>query len=111
MASIATLSAEEIKQAKAKGTDPELIKAYVPSLEAAAVGAWLKVNLDEGEEVRTVKRRMSMAARTVGKSILWKRDRGDGAIVGEVKTLAGNGPAAAPPATPEPKKELAQTRA
>lgn len=112
MATINVLSEAEIKQAKAKGTDPALIAPYVPTLQEAAVGAWLSVKLDEGEEARTVKRRMSLAATSVGKTITWKRDRGDGTIVGEVKVPAA--PAASAPASAEakaPDKQPATTRA
>lgn len=84
MASVSVLNETEIKQLKAKSGDLTLIQPFIPAMESAAIGAWINVNLDEGDEARTIKRRMTQAAKTVGKSLRWKRDRGDGKIVAEV---------------------------
>lgn len=83
MPTFATLSPEQIAQFKTRQNHTDLT-AYLEALSGLEVGAYLSITLGEGDNQRTVKRRATIAATSLGKKLRWKRERDAGVVVCEV---------------------------
>lgn len=91
------LTEEEVKARSARGSNEEALRPYVDALRGFAKGEWIVVKLGADEVQRTEKRRLSIAASSLGMKLKWKRTKGEGEIVFEITdTKAPEGaPAAA----------------
>lgn len=81
------LSAEDLEKRRGNSTPSiDVLQPYLEMLNDIAIGEGLEVDLDEGEEQRTVKRRFTSAGKIQGKRINW-RSSPKGKLVLQVKEL------------------------
>src|SRR5207237_1391301 len=78
------LSQEEITAQKSQRRGSIDLSEYLDFLDECARGDWGELKLAEGDKIRTVKRRLSMAARRQQKQIRWRPLR-NGALPFEVR--------------------------
>lgn len=79
------LSAEEVSSLTRRRTNIADLREYLDYLKSLKDGDWGSIELGPDEVQRTVKRRMSTAASSVGKKIRWRTGRADrGAIIFQV---------------------------
>jgi hypothetical protein len=83
MAQFRRLADEEVAamQRPPRNTDGNqrkaLLDAYMQHLNQFAIGDWVEVSLEEGEKRETVKNRLKRAADRLGKTLMFKRTRGN----------------------------------
>lgn len=68
-----TLSESEVSALKTRRTNLADLDAYIQYLGSLNQGDWGSVELEQDKSKRVIKRRMSTAARSVGKEIRWRR--------------------------------------
>lgn len=84
MATFAKLSVSEVEALKKRRVSRLDLSAYATYVNALAPGEWGVVTLEEGEKQRTIKRRLTVAAKHQGKEMRYRKD-GEGRIVFEVR--------------------------
>lgn len=77
MPKFSQLTEEEVAARKSRNTNTEAIKEYVEGLRGLQPGTWIRLQLEGDDSQRTVKRRASMAATSLGMKIRWKRAGAD----------------------------------
>ncbi len=70
------LTDAEVQEFTRRRNNLEELTEYVAYLKTLAPGAWGSIELDSADSQRTVKRRTSIAATSVGKKIRWRTNRG-----------------------------------
>lgn len=86
MPKFSQLSEGEVATLKTRSVNGEAIKEYVEAMRGLQPGTFMRLNLEGDDTQRTVKRRASMAATSLGMKITWKRaDKEANNVVFEVK--------------------------
>ncbi len=92
MPNFRTLNKTEIAALTARRPRVEALTEYVDYLTTLKPGDWGSIDIEQGESQRAIKRRTSTAAKSLGKTIRWRRSQSDNRLVFEVLAKA---PAAA----------------
>lgn len=77
MPSFKTLSKDEVESLNRRRSNVEDLKEYVEFLKDVPAGSWGSIELAKDDTQRTVKRRTSLAATSLGKAIRWRLNRGN----------------------------------
>ena len=72
------LSDSEVRDLTRRHNNIDELGEYLTYLQALKAGDWGSIELSEGEQQRTVKRRTSIAATAQGKKIRWRPGRAAG---------------------------------
>lgn len=84
-----TLSEDEIaRRRRVRAPRPDLLQPYVDYIKDLAAGAWSELQLEASETQRAVKRRLTTAAKQLGKRVKYRKGA-DGAITFELQTGDG----------------------
>lgn len=81
MPSFLTLKPEEIRALQARRNNLEDLAPFIEFLKPLSVGTWAEIELEPGDNQRTVKRRTSIAATSLGKAIRWRRHSREGKLI------------------------------
>jgi hypothetical protein len=83
------LSAEEVAQMRARRRGSVDLAEYSSFVRGLAVGEGGEVTLSDGEQKRTVKRRLTRAARQTSRDVRYRRSEGN-LIRFEIRGLGGS---------------------
>lgn len=92
--SVRKLASEEIARLRQRGVRVDL-SPYMQALSELSIGEWGVIELESGDKVPTIKRRYTVAAKSQGKALVYKRLR-QGTIPFEVRDPSTIKPKPAP---------------
>jgi hypothetical protein len=79
------LSNDEVTALSTRRVREDVLVPYLSNLSSLRPGDWGSIELEDGDTQRAVKRRTTVAARTQGKDIRWRRSPSPQRLVFEVR--------------------------